>query len=68
MISVISHCFIYFFIKPSNNKGVTEDNSMGHIQSDACSYWHCQGAAFHFYNSIHRWISKHLANRNNTSH
>lgn len=49
MSMVIPHCFIYFFIKPSNDKGVTEDNSMGHIQSNACFLWHLQGMAFHFY-------------------
>jgi len=35
MSPVIPHCFIYFFLKPSNDKGVTEDNSMGQIQGDA---------------------------------
>lgn len=49
MSMVIPHCFIYFFIKPSNDKGVTEDNSTGHIQSNACFLWHLQGMAFHFY-------------------
>lgn len=68
MSPVIPHCFIYFFIKPSNDKGVTEDKSMGHIQSNACFSWHCQRTAFHFYNTIHKWISKHFTNTNNTSH
>lgn len=53
MSPVIPHCFIYFFIKPSNAKGAAEDDSMGHIHSNACFSWHCQGADFHFYDTIH---------------
>lgn len=64
---VIPHCFIYFFIKQSNDKGVTKDNSMGHIQSNAWFLWHLQAMAFHFYTTIHMWISKPLTDTNNTS-
>lgn len=67
MSTVIPHCFIYFFIKPSNDKGVTEDNYNGQIQSNACFLWHLQRMAFHFYTTVHMWISKPLTHINNTS-
>ena len=59
---VILHCFSYFFIKPSNVKGITEDKSTVHIQSNVCFTWHWQRTAFHFYDTIHTWISKHFTN------
>ena len=59
---VILHCFSYFFIKPSNVKGTTEDKSTVHIQSNVCFTWHWQRTAFHFYDTIHTWISKHFTN------
>lgn len=62
MSPVIPHCFIYFFIKPSNAKGAAEDDSTGHIHSNACFSWHCQGADFHFYDTIHTSILKHFTN------